>query len=59
MADEIQIQPSSSSEILDLLLSAGLDKGVSNRPDGKPLTIPKAAAKVQKKKTRVGLTNTA
>ena len=27
MADEIQIQPSSSSELLDLLLSAGLDRG--------------------------------
>ena len=27
MADEIQIQPSSSSEILDLLLGAGLDRG--------------------------------
>ena len=27
MADEIQIQPSSSPEILDLLLGAGLDRG--------------------------------
>lgn len=32
MADEIQIQPSSSLEILDLLLSAGLDKGVRQLP---------------------------
>ena len=39
MADEIQIQPSSSLEILDLLFSAGLDRGqattlMGNLPQG-------------------------
>ena len=39
MADEIQIQPSSSSEILDLLLGAGLDLLLGAGLDLRPLAL--------------------